>query len=118
MTFHEPRTLELLHPAKPIVFAEIAVPMDTSGRRDLMPAPAADLMNKLNELDQRWKWIASSCNLVMYMRTLRRVGMMRGRFLHHLHFKAHRNGFRRIAGGIVAGLIAEDSVHHVFSRHD
>jgi len=52
--FNEPRTLELLHQAKHIVFPEIAVPVDTRTRRDLMPAPAADLMNQLNELDQRF----------------------------------------------------------------
>ena len=52
--FNEPRTLELLHQAKHIVFPEIAVQKDTRTRRDLMPAPAADLMNKLNELDQRF----------------------------------------------------------------
>jgi hypothetical protein len=52
--FNEPRTLDLLHQAKPIVFPEIAVQADTRTRRDLMPASAADLMNKLNELDQRF----------------------------------------------------------------
>jgi uncharacterized protein DUF4375 len=52
--FNEPGTLELLHQAKHIVFPEIAVPVDTSTRRDLMPAPAADWMNKLSELDQRF----------------------------------------------------------------
>jgi hypothetical protein len=39
---------------KPIVFPEIAVQVDRRTRPDLMPAPAADLMNKLNELDQRF----------------------------------------------------------------
>jgi hypothetical protein len=50
--FNELRTLELLHQAKNIVFPEIAVQGDTRTRRDLGPAPAGDLMNKLNELDQ------------------------------------------------------------------
>ena len=54
MRCNEPRTLELLHQAKPIVFPEIAVQVDSRTRRDLMPAPAADVMNKFNELDQRF----------------------------------------------------------------
>jgi hypothetical protein len=46
VTFNEPRMLEFLHPAKHIVFPEIAVRMDTR-------TGGADWMNKLNELDQR-----------------------------------------------------------------
>ena len=54
VTFDEPQTLDLLHQAKQIVFPEIAVSVDTEARRDLMPPPANDLMNKLNDLDQRF----------------------------------------------------------------
>jgi hypothetical protein len=43
-----------LHQAKQIVFPGIPVPVDTETRRDLMPPPTPDLMNKLNELDQRF----------------------------------------------------------------
>jgi hypothetical protein len=43
-----------LRQAKQIVFPEIPVPGDTKTRRHLLPAPAPDLMNKLNELDQRF----------------------------------------------------------------
>lgn len=54
VTFDEPQTLELLHEAKRIVFPGIAVPVEMQRRRDLLPAPAPDLMNRLNELDQRF----------------------------------------------------------------
>ena len=54
VTFEEPQMLELLQQARQIVFPEIAVPMDTDTRRNLLPEPAPNLMNKLNELDQRF----------------------------------------------------------------
>jgi hypothetical protein len=52
--FDEPETLELLSRAKQIVFPETAVPVDVETRRNLMPAPTPELMNKLDELDQRF----------------------------------------------------------------
>jgi hypothetical protein len=52
VSFDEPRTLELLHQAKHIIFPEIAVPVDKKTRRDLLPASTPDLMSKLDELDQ------------------------------------------------------------------
>jgi len=54
----------------------------------------------------------------MHVRALRGVGVVLGRFFHDLHFKTHRQVLRRIAGGIITGLIAQDAVHHVFPGHD
>jgi Domain of unknown function (DUF4375) len=54
VTFDEPNTLELLHQAKQIVFPDVDVPADLGIRRNLLPAPTPDLMNKLDELDQRF----------------------------------------------------------------
>jgi hypothetical protein len=54
VTFDEPQTLGLLHQAKRIVFPEIAVPVSVETRRNLLPAPAPDLMNSLDVLDQRF----------------------------------------------------------------
>ncbi len=56
--------------------------------------------------------------LVVHMRALGRILVARCGFFHDFHFEADRQVFRRIAGGIVAGLIAENSAHHVFPRHD
>jgi endogenous inhibitor of DNA gyrase (YacG/DUF329 family) len=54
VTFNEPQTLELLHRAKQIVFPDKAVPADTEERRNPMLPPEPEVMNKLNELDQRF----------------------------------------------------------------
>jgi endogenous inhibitor of DNA gyrase (YacG/DUF329 family) len=54
VTFNEPQTLELLHQAKRIVFSDMAVPADTGTRRNHMPPSEPEVMNKLNELDQRF----------------------------------------------------------------
>jgi hypothetical protein len=54
VTFDEPQTLDLLHNARQIVFPEIVVPVDTETRRGLLPPPDPHLMDRLNELDQRF----------------------------------------------------------------
>jgi uncharacterized membrane protein len=56
--------------------------------------------------------------LVVHVRALGGVCMMRRRFFYDLHFKTHGDGFGRKAGGVVAGLVTEDAVHHVFSGDD
>jgi hypothetical protein len=56
--------------------------------------------------------------LVMHVRALRGVGVVLGWFFHDLHFETHGEILRRIAGSIVAGLIAQSAMHYVFSWHD
>jgi hypothetical protein len=54
VAFNELETLDLVNRAKQVLFPEIPVPADTEARRRLMPAPTPGLMNKLNELDERF----------------------------------------------------------------
>jgi hypothetical protein len=54
VAFNELKTLRLLNEAKQILFPDTAVPVDLETRRNLMPLPNPDLMNRLNELDERF----------------------------------------------------------------
>ena len=51
----------------------------------------------------------------MHVRALRGIGVVRGRFFYDLHFKTHGDSFGRKAGGIIAGLVTEDAVHHAMA---
>ena len=55
ITFEEPKLRELLHKAKQTVFPEVAVPTETTKRRELLLAvdPNGDLIDKLDPLDQQ-----------------------------------------------------------------
>src|SRR6266851_6091738 len=55
---------------------------------------------------------------LMHVRTLRGIATAGGRLFHHFNVKAHGHSLWRIAGGIVAGLVAKDSMHHILSRHN
>ena len=54
----------------------------------------------------------------MHVRALRGVGVVFRRFFGHLHLKTYGQTFRRIASGIVAGLVTENSAHLILPRHD
>lgn len=56
VTFDEPKMLELLHRAKQSLFPEIAVPVDTSARRERssISDPTDDLMAEVDKLDQEF----------------------------------------------------------------
>src|ERR1700729_1953559 len=56
--------------------------------------------------------------LVVHVRALRGIRLVRGRLFHHLHFETNGQILGWVAGGVVAGLVAENTAHLVFSWHD
>ena len=53
----------------------------------------------------------------MHVRALCRIMAGAGRLLHDFHFKTYRQSFGRETLRVVAGLVTQHAVHHVFSRH-
>src|SRR5207247_103425 len=56
--------------------------------------------------------------LPVYVRALRRVPAVWRRAFDDLHFELNRQFLRRIASGVIAGLILQFSVQHVLARHN
>ncbi len=54
--------------------------------------------------------------LIVYVRALRGVGVVLGWFLHHFHFKTYGHIFWGETLRVVAALVAQHTVHHIFSR--
>jgi len=52
----------------------------------------------------------------VYVRALRGVGVVLGWFLHHFHFKTYGHIFWGETLRVVAALVAQHTVHHIFSR--
>jgi len=63
-----------------------------------------------------YSFLAETGKLVMHVRTLRGIVVRAGRLFHDFDVKTYRQSLRGEALGVVAGLVAEHSMHHVFSR--
>src|SRR5579884_4233978 len=58
-------------------------------------------------------------NSTVKVRTLRRVWPRRLRLVfNHFHFKADRQLFRWVAGGVIASLVLQKSMKRIFSRQN
>src|ERR1700730_6387804 len=53
----------------------------------------------------------------MHVRALRGIVARAGWFLHDSYIETYRQRLRRETLRVVAGLVAQDAVHHVLSRH-
>jgi hypothetical protein len=53
----------------------------------------------------------------MHVRALCGILRVAWRFLHDFHIETYGQSLGREALGIIAGLVAQDAVHHIFSRH-